>query len=214
MNPFDLIVIAIVVLSGLFAFARGFVKEALSVAAWVGAGLATLYALPYAQPLAERVLPKGMVADVVAGGVVFILVLIVLSLLTHMISRRVKESSLSALDRSLGLLFGLLRGAVLACLLYLGVTWALPEANRPDWISQARTLPLLAQGADMLRSLVPPTMRNRVEATASEAQHRVEQAHQAEEAVRALQQPRSATPSPDRRLHRPERLQRGPEARS
>ena len=33
MNPFDIIVVAIVVLSGLFAFARGFVKEALSVAA-------------------------------------------------------------------------------------------------------------------------------------------------------------------------------------
>ncbi|HTZ79976.1 MAG TPA: CvpA family protein [Stellaceae bacterium] len=196
MNPFDIIVIAIVVLSGLFAFARGFVKEALSVAAWLGAAVATLYALPYAQPLAERLLPKGMIADVTAGVVIFVIVLIVLSLLTSAISRRVKESSLSALDRSLGLIFGLARGAVLACLLYLGVTWALPEQSRPQWIQQARTLPLLSSGADVLRSLVPPSMRSRVQATASEAQQKMEQAHQAEDAIRALQLPRPAAQQP------------------
>ena len=196
MNPFDIIVIAIVVLSGLFAFARGFVKEALSICAWGGAALATLYAFPYARPFAEHLLPKGIVADVTVAVLIFVIVLIVLSLLTSAISRRVKESSLSALDRSLGLLFGLARGAVLACLLYLGVTWALPEQNRPEWIRQARTLPLLTSGADALRSLVPATMRNRVESTASEAQHKMEQAHQAEDAIRALQSPRTAAPAP------------------
>jgi membrane protein required for colicin V production len=195
MNPFDIIVILVVVLSGLFAFARGFVKEALSVAAWAGAGLATLYSLPYVQPFAERLLPKGMVADIAAGAAVFIVVLIVLSLLTSAISRRVKESSLSAIDRTLGLLFGLVRGAVIACLLYLGVTWALPEASRPEWIRQARTVPLLASGANALRALVPASMRTRVESTASEAQRKVEQAHQADEATRALLTPHSGTPA-------------------
>jgi len=62
MNALDIIVIAVIILSGLFAFARGFVKEALSVCAWVGAGFAALYARPFAMPIAERFLPAGAIA--------------------------------------------------------------------------------------------------------------------------------------------------------
>src|SRR5579859_6392447 len=139
MNPFDIFIIVLIVLSGLFAFARGFVREALSIATWIGAALAGLYALPYTRPIAEQWLQKGIVADAAAGLSVFVVVLIVLSIMSSAIARRVKDSSLSAVDRTLGLLFGLARGVILACVVYLGVTWALPEANRPVWIKEART---------------------------------------------------------------------------
>jgi membrane protein required for colicin V production len=194
MNPFDIGVIVLIVLSGLFAFARGFVREALSVATWVGASLAALYALPYTRPIAEQWLQKGIVADVAAGFSVFVVVLIVLSLVSSAISRRVKDSALSTLDRTLGLMFGLIRGVILACLVYIGVTWALPEANRPVWIKEARTASLLQIGADKLKALVPNSVRNRAETTAAEAQQRVDQARDATNAIKALQQPTQAAP--------------------
>ena len=55
MNALDIIVIVVIALSALFAFARGFVKEALSIGAWAGAAAVTLYGLPYAEPFARRV---------------------------------------------------------------------------------------------------------------------------------------------------------------
>ena len=194
MNPFDIVVIAIVALSGLFAFARGFVKEALSVGAWAGAGLATLYSYAGVLPYVERILPKGMVAGVATGGIVFLVVLIMLSLLTSAIARRVKASSLSALDRTLGLLFGLVRGVIVVCLGYIAMTWALPEASRPDWVKQARTVPLLSSGANALRSFVPPALRERADTAATRAQRNLEQAREAETALRALQAPRPTAP--------------------
>lgn len=194
MNPFDIFVIVLIVLSGLFAFARGFVREALSVGTWAGASLAALYALPYTRLIAERWLTKGMAADAGAALSVFVVVLIVLSLVSSAISRRVKDSSLSALDRTLGLLFGLARGVILACLVYIGVTWALPEANRPPWIKEARTGSLLQIGADKLKTLVPNSVRNRAETTSAEAQQRMDQARDAAGAIRALQQPAAAAP--------------------
>lgn len=192
MNPLDLVVIAVIALSGLFAFARGFVKEALSVGAWIGSGFAALYAYPYAVPFAERVLPKGMIAESAAGVTVFIVTLIILSIVASAISRRVKDSSLSALDRTMGLLFGLARGVIVVCLAYLAMTWVLPEANRPPWITQARTAPLLSTGADTLRSLIPDSMRGRVNGAAAEAQAKLEQSREAETALRALELPHSA----------------------
>jgi membrane protein required for colicin V production len=194
MNPFDIFVIVLIVLSGLFAFARGFVRETLSVGTWVGASFAALYAFPFARPIAERWLAKGIVADSTAALSVFVVVLIVLSLVSSAVARRVKDSSLSALDRTLGLLFGLLRGVILACLVYIGVGWALPEASRPPWIKEARTGSLLQIGAEKLKTLVPNTVRNRAETTAADAQQRLDQAREAADAIRALQQPTPAPP--------------------
>lgn len=189
MNALDIIVIVVILLSGLFAFARGFVKEALSVAAWIGAGLAALYGLPFVTPIAERFLPRGAVASAAAGLVLFVLALIVLSLVTSALSRHVKASSLSAIDRTLGLIFGLARGLVLVCLAYIALSWAVPEASQPDWIAQAKTRPFLANGADALRALVPAAYRTKATATADDTRRAAERFNEAAGAISALSHP-------------------------
>jgi membrane protein required for colicin V production len=196
MNALDIVVIAVILLSGLFAFARGFVKEALSVAAWVGAAFAALYGLRYAAPFAERFLPKGAVADAAAGLAVFLVALIVLSLLTSALSRRVKDSALSAVDRTLGLLFGLVRGVVVVCLGYIALTWALPPASQPSWVTEARTRYLLANGAERLRGLVPANYRAQAAAAADDTRHAAEQLDEAAGAMGALSRPRPPAPDP------------------
>src|SRR5690349_16143068 len=103
MNTLDIIVLVVIGLSGLFAFARGFVKEVFSIGAWIGAGAIALYAFPYTQPIARKLISSVAVADGAAAIVVFIVALIVLSLIASAIARRVKASALSALDRTLGL---------------------------------------------------------------------------------------------------------------
>jgi membrane protein required for colicin V production len=202
MNALDIGVIAVILLSGLFAFARGFVKEVLSVAAWVGAGFAALYALPYATPIAERFLPRGAVAEAGAGLAVFLVALVVLSILTSAISRRVKDSALSAVDRTLGLIFGLVRGVVLVCLAYIALSWVWPADKpqpQPQWIAGARTLPLLANGAERLRQLLPAQYREKAQATVSETRRAAEQLKEAASAMGALSRPHApATPGRDR----------------
>jgi membrane protein required for colicin V production len=189
-NALDIIVFAVVALSALFAFARGFVKESLSIAAWVGAGLITLYGLPHLRPVALKYLSNPLLADGAAGVTLFVLSLIVLSLLTSAIAGRVKQSALSAVDRALGLLFGAFRGIVLACLGFLAVSWAIPkESDWPNWVRGARTRTFLASGAEVLKSLVPSEARERGTATALEAQRTFEQTREAEQMMRALATP-------------------------
>src|SRR5260221_6554457 len=113
-NALDIIVIAVVALSALFAFARGFVKESLSIAAWVGAGLITLYGLPHLRPVALKYISNPLLAAGAAGVTLFVVSLIVLSLLTSAVAGRVKQSALSAVDPSLGLLVRALRRRGLA----------------------------------------------------------------------------------------------------
>ena len=160
MNALDIFVIAIVILSGLFAFARGFVRECLSIASWIGATGAALYATPYLRPYAEHYVPKGAVADATAAGAAFIVTLIVLTLIAGTISRHVQRSSLSALDRTLGLMFGLMRGALLVAIGFLALSFVLPPGTeRPQWIAQSRTAPLFAAATGSLARLVPEPFR-------------------------------------------------------
>lgn len=160
-NITDLLIVAILALSGFFAFIRGFVHELLAVVAWIGAGLATLYGYPAVKPLARDLTSYRGVAEIGIGVALFLVVLIALTVLTRMLANRVQNSSLSALDRSLGLLFGILRGAALVSLTWLGLSWAVPARDLPEWITDARSLPLVEEGKDLLLALIPAEMRPR-----------------------------------------------------
>ena len=158
-NLTDLAILAVILISAIFALIRGFVHEILAVGCWIGAALATLVAFSLAQPLARQYIAIPLVADIVAGAAIFLLVLVLLSILTHWIARRVRKSSLGALDRSLGFLFGLLRGAVVVCAAWILFLYLVPHReDHPRWITEARSLPLVQQGSLMLLSVVPGSL--------------------------------------------------------
>lgn len=154
-NAIDIGVIIIVLISAVLAYARGFIHEVLSIAGWLGAVLATLYFYPYVQPYARQYIPIELAADLAAGAAIFVLALVFLSITARSISSRVKDSALNMLDRSLGFLFGLARGVLVVCVLYLGVKFLIPEDEQPEWITSARTMPLITRGAEMVVQLLP-----------------------------------------------------------
>ena len=189
MNAFDLAILGVIAISAVFAFARGFVREVLSIIAWIGAGLTTLYAFNHVYRLVIRFVTTPLLADLIAGAGLFVTSLIVLTILTGYLARFVQSSALSPIDRTLGLIFGLARGAVLVSLAYLMVDISLPQSDRPGWIKQAKSEPFLAQGAELLRSALPEPLQIKATAATDDAQRAL-----ADKAMRALSNP--AAPSP------------------
>src|ERR1700749_3762484 len=102
MNTVDIVVIAVVALSALIAFLRGFVREVLTIGSWLGASLVTLYGFPLLEAKIEQMISSKLAADIVCGVVLFLVSLIVFSIISHMIARFVRGSALTAVDRSLG----------------------------------------------------------------------------------------------------------------
>lgn len=191
-NLVDVTVIVVIVLSGVFALVRGMVHEVLSVAAWVGAAFATFYGFPLIQPYARGIIPLPLLADIVAGVAIFVIVLILLSIVTNLISRRVRDSTLGPLDRSLGLVFGLLRGVLLVCLAWLLIVWIAPPKEQPPWLAtaltEARSRPLIERGAAMLGSLI--SAKGDAAAEAEKARRRAERERQTEQSFRDLLAPK------------------------
>ncbi|WP_207458434.1 CvpA family protein [Azospirillum sp. SYSU D00513] len=194
-NPADLAVIVVLLLSALLAFTRGMVAEVLSVAAWIGAAFITLQALPYALPIARNYIQIEMAAYAAAAAGVFIVSLVVLTVLGRTVSRGVQNSGLSALDRTLGFMFGLVKGGILVSVAYLFFLWLVPNpAEHPQWLQAAKTRPMLGTGAEMVLGMVPESLRAEGLGPIDMARERARQAIEAKEALDRLSTPVPGAP--------------------
>jgi membrane protein required for colicin V production len=198
MNPLDLGVIGIVALSAIFAFARGFVREALSIVAWVGAGAITLYGFNWVYAQVEPRVHDRLLSQVIAGFGLFVVSLVVLTVLTGFVSRMVRVSGLSPIDRTLGFIFGAARGAFLVCLAYLLLAVSVQPTDWPAWIRDAKSEPYLHEGADVLKSFLPESLKIKSADATDGAIKALSPAIEAGRAMRALANPApAATPKPD-----------------
>lgn len=157
----DLVVIAILLISGALAFFRGFVHEVLSIGGWIGAGFAALYGYPFLRPFTRDIISVGWAADATAAIGIFLVTLVLLSLTINALSSRVQGSCLNSLDRALGFLFGLARAGVIVALLFIATSAIYPkEEGRPKWIADARTLPFVEAGAEVMKAAIPDHLRD------------------------------------------------------
>jgi membrane protein required for colicin V production len=155
LNSIDLVVILIIGVSIVVGILRGATREVLGITGWIGAFAVVFYGLPLFRSLGRHYIHNPMIADAVVAGVLFIISLAVFILISRLISAGVKGSIFGGLDRSLGLVFGLVRGVLIVCLVYLTMSFFYAPKDIPQNIKQARFMPWIAQGAFELKRLIP-----------------------------------------------------------
>lgn len=156
MTGFDVVILAVVAISAVLAFARGFVREALSMAAMFVAILAVLWGFPLMREPMREVIDTGWIADVATIGIIFVLVYIAVRVATGRIHEWVHDSEpLGILDRTAGLLFGVARGFALLAVAALVVTSVAPPSMLPKSFKEAQFYPVVMLTADALKHLAP-----------------------------------------------------------
>jgi membrane protein required for colicin V production len=152
----DVILVVIMLLSGFLAMLRGLTREILSILSWAVAAVASLAALSY-KDWARGFVDQKMhvVADVALVAVVFIVVLLVVEFLTLQLSNKVLDSRVGALDRTLGFVFGLVRGLLLVVICFELFNLIVPKEKLPLWVVNAQSLPVIERTGDAIISLLP-----------------------------------------------------------
>jgi membrane protein required for colicin V production len=151
----DGVFIVVLLISAFLAMIRGFVREVLSIGAWVAAAFATMYLFDKVLPLVQDYLPHPLMSKVATAVGIFLITLIVVSFITIKISDFVLDSRIGALDRTLGFVFGAARGAILMAVAMIFFNWFVPEDRQPTWITQAKAKPLLNNVGEKLINLLP-----------------------------------------------------------
>jgi membrane protein required for colicin V production len=128
----DYVIIGIIALSAIISVVRGFVKEVLSLAAWVLAFWVALTFSPQFSVLLSDYISTPSVSLFSAFAALFIVTLILSALVNHLIATIVEKTGLSGTDRMLGVLFGILRGVAIVTLLVL-LAAATPMPNDAWW---------------------------------------------------------------------------------
>ena len=148
MSALDIFVILLLGGGAVIGFVRGLVHEMLSLLAWVvGIVMLRLFHTPVSAALTEAA--GGATAGAVLGFVLlFLPSFLFMKLLARSIGKRTRSSVLGPVDRVLGGGFGMLKGLIAATLFFLLANLATdlvygPEADRPDWMRNSRTFPLL-----------------------------------------------------------------------
>jgi membrane protein required for colicin V production len=151
----DIILIGVMLVSALLAMIRGFMREVLSIAAWVIAAVATLYAYAKFLPVAKSYFNNDVVAAGAVIGGTFLGTLLIVSVITVRFSDMVLDSRVGALDRTLGFLFGLARGLVIVVVAFLFFAWLVPPRTQPSWVANAKSTVVLQSTGDWLMSMLP-----------------------------------------------------------
>ena len=160
MTWLDYTLIGVLLVSIAWGVWRGLVREAISLAGWVVAFLvANLLAAPLVE-LLPKSLPRPEWHLPLAFVVIFLLTLTLSTLVGLLLSKLVTKVGLGGLDRTLGGLFGLVRGwfIALALALLAGLT-TLPL--HPTW-KESLSGPTLARAATYLKDWLPPAFADRL----------------------------------------------------
>ena len=158
----DIILIGVMLISALLAMIRGFMREVLSIAAWVIAAVVTLYSYTKLLPFAKTYFNNDIVAAAVVVGGTFLGTLLIVSIITVRFSDMVLDSRIGALDRTLGFLFGLARGLVIVVVAFLFFAWLVPDRSQPEWVRSAKSRVVLQGTGDWLMALLPDDPENTI----------------------------------------------------
>ena len=154
-NAVDGIVLVLIGLSTLIGFVRGVTREVTGIGGWIGAILAVVYGLPALRPLGREYIKNPMIADAAVAIGIFVITLSILIILSRLISNRIKISMLGGLDKSLGLLFGMFRGGVVVCLIFMMLTFVYGAGSLPESLKTAKSTPWIREGAYFIQTLIP-----------------------------------------------------------
>ncbi len=144
----DIIVVALLIISAAIAFFRGLIKEVLTILGIVGGVAMAFFFGDNVVPLMEGwlgivegedpqslfdIIPYDILAKILAYGSVLISFSIVLSIISHFLSHTASSAGLGSIDRTLGLIFGILRGVLLIGVLYLPIYLIASDEKRKDF---------------------------------------------------------------------------------
>ena len=159
LSPFDLVILAVVVVSAVMSLGRGLIREASSVISFIIGGIVAWIALALFHEPLSSVIPESWPPITAAALLIIVGFLAAYSLAAFVggrLSRLIHASpEIGLIDRLAGAAFGVARGLLAAVLFVLLMQQVLPDDAMPSFISRSQSYRLLDVAASWIRDIVP-----------------------------------------------------------
>ena len=158
MNALDVIILAIVGYFTVSSVFRGFVQEAFALSGLILGVVAANRYHAYGGELLSAYIADTIITGIVSYVLVFFAVAVIMTLVGRILSRFVKLLFLNWLDRTLGMVLGLTKGLLVACMVTLTAGLVVQQDN--DFVKNSRLKP----GVESLFFFVPDHFVDRLKA--------------------------------------------------
>ena len=139
---FDFSILIIILISAIFAFSRGLAMEMLSLTGWILSFSGSYLFGGEFVNFANRFFNNLLISKFISHITIFIGLLIVFSFFTRKISSYIKSSLVSFIDRTLGFIFGIARGYLIASLSFLTFDYFY-EGKKIEWIDKSKFVSII-----------------------------------------------------------------------
>ena len=126
-SAFDLIVFLIVVYYMAQCAAKGFMKSLLSFSKWILALVITIILVPKLNPWVQDYIESKFVTDIGLGIFIYLVSLFVIINIGKAIGRTITWSGLGSVDKTFGLIFGILKGYIICVCIFSLLNWFYPH---------------------------------------------------------------------------------------
>ena len=164
LTAFDWLLVTIAVISTLMAFRRGIVKVLFSFAGLIFGILIAAWNYSHFAAILGRWITSAAAAQVVAFVAILIGVTLIFSLAANLVRKTISAVGLGIVDRLLGAVFGLLRGALLGVAIMMAITAFVPNST---WLKNSRLAPYFLAGSHAVSFVVPKGFEEQMAAGAS-----------------------------------------------
>lgn len=161
-SVFDYVILSFLLLSMIIGMWRGFIVEFMSILPWAGAVVITYYGTPFVLPHFYKMLSKSFLTEALAMLSLFIVSCLFLSILRPGLREKVRESTMSGLDRLLGLIYGALRAFVVYGALYILVLALTPYETWPEFAKSGQTMPYVNRSGHLLVRFLPTHIQEKI----------------------------------------------------
>ena len=128
---FDLIVFLIIVYYMTQCAAKGFMRSLLSFSKWILALVITIILVPKLNPWVQDYIESKFIADIGLGVFIYLVSLFVIINIGKAIGRTITWSGLGSVDKTFGLIFGILKGYIICVCIFSLLNWFYPHQNWP-----------------------------------------------------------------------------------
>ncbi len=176
LNSIDYIVIAVVLVSTLFAFIRGFIGSFLSLTGWILSIYLAYLLYPQAKPFLEEKVSNELLLLMFGHSALLLGFLIIFGIFNMVATTAVKGLTKGIIDRILGAGFGIFRGAVIVTFVFSvamsslsilkggnGDDISTAKDYTPETLKKAQVFPMLTQGQEMMKDFIPNTFYERIQ---------------------------------------------------
>ena len=139
---FDIIILVIILVSAFFSFFRGFSLELLSISGWI---ISFAGSYVYGTNLVNtfnKLINNILISTGASYVVVFLLIFIIFSFLTRKFSLFIKDSYVGYLDKTLGFIFGIIRGYLIVSLSFFCFDYFY-QGKKIDFINNSKIIPIV-----------------------------------------------------------------------